>query len=155
MNAIQRIVSKIAGIFAVCVVCSSCNDAHVAHLSVGRGRAIDIWAEASWEINRGIYYQARDGDRVITRKTFFDADDGGTRHTYTLVSAERQELVGIVENGELVIIQDFQTGESWPRLRDDEVSYDPAVQAKWRATFKRLKAENAALRASGYLERTR
>jgi hypothetical protein len=146
MSAALHRVNQATALFVVCVLCSSCGDPHVAHLLIGRGRAINIWAEASWEINRGIYYEVRDGDRVVTRKTFFEADDGKARHTYTVVFAERHQLVGVVEDGRLIIIQDFQAGESWPRLRDDEISYSPDVVAKWRAVFKRLRAENADLR---------
>lgn len=136
------VVRLIASLLVVCTVCCSCNGSCLAHLSAGHNRVIDVRAAVNWEVSRGFYYEVRDAGRVITPKTFFEYDDGSAKHSYSLVFAERQELVGVVENGVLVIIQDFQSGESWPRLRDDEVFSDPAVKAKWMNVFKRLKAEN-------------
>lgn len=113
---------------------------------------VDIWAEGWRECSRGIYYEVREADKVVTRKTFFETDDGNTRHTYTIISAEQQNLIGVLEGSDLVIIQDFRTRETWPRLNDNELSYDPAVKAKWRDTFKRLKAENPKLQLPADLE---
>jgi hypothetical protein len=45
----------------------------------------------------------------------------------------------------LFIIFDATSGESWPRLRADEVSQDPAVKQKWVTRYNQLVLENPNL----------
>ena len=45
----------------------------------------------------------------------------------------------------VLVIFDAVSSESWPRLRGDEVSYDPVVRQKWIDRYNRLRLENPSL----------
>jgi hypothetical protein len=134
----------------VCIYCSSCGDPRLASFAVDHGQTIEITAQSSWEINRAIFYEVRDSaGKVITPRTFFSTDNGDDQHHYVAVFAEHQQLVGILETHadgrDLIIMQDLRTGDSWPRGKDDEVSYGPDASARGRALFNRLKIQNPDL----------
>lgn len=68
--------------------------------------------------------------------------------TGTLIGLYNQTSVD--SNSPIFIVLDMESGESWPRLRNDEVSYSPAVKAKWRDRYIILAATNANLPKSTY-----
>lgn len=130
----------------------------IAELDVGQRRTVLITADNCWEISRPIFYEVTDGGKVITPTSYIDGDGGNDSHTYSVVYAEGGALVSVLETTrapqELVIMQDFKSGESWPRLRDTEVSYDLDVQEKWRGIFERLRRENPLLPIPKYFSDT-
>lgn len=125
----------------------------IAELDVGPQRSVIITAGNCWEISRPIYYKVREAGRVIRPTTYIHGDRNDS-YAYAVVFAEGGTLVGVMEttltSPELVIMQDFESGESWPRLRDDEVSYYEPVREKWRGIFERLRHENPNLPMPDY-----
>ena len=68
----------------------------------------------------------KENGKVVTPLSAMTFDSGSDEHRYAVLSARGGSLVGVVDTTqtphELVILHDFGAGESWPRLRDDEVS---------------------------------
>ena len=106
-------------------------------------------AGVCWEVSRPIYYEITEDGRILVPKTYINGDGGHDEHQYMAIFAEGGSLVGVVETTGgtrvLVVIQDFKTGESWPRVKDDEVSYEEKVVRRHQNLFDRLRKENPAL----------
>ncbi|MGB8703208.1 MAG: hypothetical protein WCD18_27630, partial [Thermosynechococcaceae cyanobacterium] len=128
----------------------------IAELDVQSQRTVIIMAGRCWEISRPIYYEVREAGRLVTPTTYISGDSGNEAHAYKVVYAESGALVGVIETTraqpELVLIQDFKSGESWPRLRDNEVSYEEPVQRKWKDIFERLRRENLQIPTPDYFK---
>ena len=143
------------------LLCSSCavghkigdyvceRDDEISQLDVGHGREIRMTAGVCWEISRPIYYEIKEDGRIVVPKTYIDGDGGDDEHQYRAIFAEGGSLVGVVETTGgtqvLVVIQDFKTGESWPRVKDDAVSYEEKVVRRHQDLFERLRKENPEL----------
>ena len=143
------------------LLCSSCaigrkitdyvceRDDEISRLDVGHGREIRMTAGVCWEVSRPIYYEITEDGRILVPKTYINGDGGHDEHQYMAIFAEGGSLVGVVEatggTRVLVVIQDFKTGESWPRVKDDEVSYEEKVVRRHQNLFDRLRKENPAL----------
>ena len=138
------------------LVAHACDPVPISELVVGNGRTIEITAQSCWEISRSVYYEVKENGNVVTPLCAMTFDSGSDRHRYAMLSARGGSLVGVVDTSqtphELVILHDFGSGESWPRLRDFEVSYDDAVRKKWRGLFDQLKSENPELNRPKYFE---
>ena len=123
-------------------------DDTLAQLYAGTGRLIIISAERCWEVGRGIHYEVREQDVVISPESLIDTDSG-ERHHYTTVYAENETLVGVLDTTvtppKIVVIYDFKSRDTWPRARDDESSYGDAYEQQSRDLFSRLKLENPEL----------
>jgi hypothetical protein len=134
----------------------ACDPVPISEVVVGKGRTIEITAESCWEISRSVYYEVKENGNVVTPRCVITFDSGNDEHRYAVLSAKGGSLVGVVDTTrtphELVILHDFRSGESWPRLRDYEVSYDEAVRKKWRNLFDQLKSENPELKKPEYFE---
>ena len=138
------------------LVTHACDPVPISTLVVGQGRTIEITAESCWEISRSVYYEVKENGNVMTPRYAMTFDSGNDEHQYAILSAKGGSLVGVVDTSqtthELVILHDFGSGESWPRLRDDEVSYNEAVRKKWRDLFDQLQSENPELNRPEYFE---
>lgn len=138
------------------LVAHACDPVPISALVVGKGRTIEITAQSCWEISRSVYYEVKENGKVVTPLYVITFDSGSDEHRYAIVSAKGGSLIGVVDTTqtphELVILHDFRSGESWPRLRDDEVSYDEAVRKKWRDLFDQLQGENPQLHRPKYFE---
>jgi hypothetical protein len=134
----------------------ACDSDDISTLVVGKGRTIEITAASCWEISRSVYYEVKVDGNVVTPLFAMTFDSGSDEHQYAILSAKGGSLVGVVDTSqtphELVILHDFGSGESWPRLRDTEVSYDEAVRKKWRDLFDQLQSENPGLHKPNYFE---
>jgi hypothetical protein len=128
----------------------------IAELAVGKARTIEITAQSCWEISRSIYYEVKENGNVVTPLYAMSFDSGSDEHRYAILRANGGSLVGVVDTtktpNELVILHDFGSGQSWPRLRNNEVSYDEAVRKKWRDLFDELKSENPELNRPEYFQ---
>ena len=133
-----------------------CDPEPISVLVVGKGRTIEITGQSCWEISRSVYYEVKENGKVVTPLYAMTSDSGSDEHRYEILSARGGSLIGVVDTTqtphELVILHDFGSGESWPRLRDDEVSYDEAVRKKWRDLFDQLQSENPKLSRPKYFE---
>jgi len=128
----------------------------IATLDVRNQRSIVLTAEVCFENDsRPIYYEVSEAGRVVTPTTYIGSDNGNESHTYTTFYAERESLVAVLETTtkppEIVIMQDFNAGESWPRLRQNEVATQEFVKRKWQGVFERLRRENPQLPKPEYL----
>jgi len=134
----------------------ACDNVPISELVVGNGRTIEVTAASCWEISRSVYYEVKENGKVVTPLFVMTSDGGSDKHQYAVLTAKGGSLIGVIETTrtphELVILHDFSSGESWPRLRDDEVSYDEAVRRKWRDRFDQLKSENPELNKPRYFE---
>ena len=115
----------------------------IATLEAGEGKKIFIFAESEWEVSRGILYEVRTLEGVQVKRTLFMFawPDDVNRLGFKLVRADGSDLVGVVENRDpkkLLIIHDFQTGESWCAHRGFK---DPAFRALGERLLKRLTEE--------------
>jgi hypothetical protein len=132
---------------------------HVATFDCGDGRMIFITAATCWAHSQPVYYTVVVNGKTVTPKwDFTDAHGDAKKARFEIVKAENSNLVGLVEvsdsgDRELVLVHDFATGESWPRLRDNEAKNEPSVQRKWQDYFDRLQRENPTLPRSGYFNR--
>lgn len=130
----------------------------IATLDVHNQRRIIFTADVCFENDsRPIYYQVWESGRMVTPTTFVHNDDGAARHTFATFYAEGGSLVAVLDTTvgvpELVVMEDFAAGESWPRLRDNEVATDKVVKQKWQRIFERLQRENPQLRKPDSLDR--
>jgi hypothetical protein len=121
-------------------------DTTLAELDAGNGRGIKITGRGCWDY-RDLSYEVKDQSTVVSPKYMFGLDTG-EYHTYSLVHAENKSLVGVLDITtkpfRLIAIYDFRSGDSWPRLRENE-SYDDAQQRKWPIMFQKLSLENPDL----------
>lgn len=123
---------------------------NIATVDVRNQRRIVLTADVCFENDsRPIYYEVSEAGRVVTRTTYIGSDNGNESHTYTSFFAERESLVAVLETSaappHIVIMQDFNSGESWPRLRDNETASQEFVKQKWQGIFDRLLRENPQL----------
>ncbi len=134
----------------------ACDSVPISALVVGKDRVIEITGQSCWEISRAVYYEVKENGKIVTPLCAMTFDSGNDEHRYAILSAKGGSLIGVVDTTqtphELVILHDFGSGESWPRLRDDEVSYDEAVRKKWRNLFDQLQSENPKLQRPEYFE---
>ena len=152
LTIVLGIVTVVGACFLICgnirpIVDYLCRqDTSIAELDAGNNRIIAISGASCWEIGRTLYYQVTDHGTVIASKHLFDGDNGSTRHTYTLIYADNQSVVGVLETtvlpSELVIIVDFRTGQSWPRT----------PYGAWRNRIERLQQENPQVEILTFFE---
>ena len=123
--------------------------ATIAKLDLKHQRTAIVTAASCWEHARPIYYEIKEAGQVITPTTYIGNDNGDDTHQYTVFYAEDESLIAVLETTattpEIIIMQDFKSGESWPRFRDNEVGTEESVRQKWRGIFDRLQRENPQL----------
>jgi hypothetical protein len=143
------------------LLCSSCSvaskivehlcqqDDEIARLDVRQGREVLLSAGVCWEISRPIYYEVRENGKIVVPKSYMDGDSGSEEHHYEAIFSEGGSLVGVLDttNGKrtLVVMQNFRTGDSWPRVKDWEVSYEEHVVRRNLDLFDRLRKDNPSL----------
>jgi hypothetical protein len=127
----------------------------IAKIDAGDEYYIWIWKEypnlENWDPDIAypkIYYEITQSDEVVVPTTWLGLDFDFS-YDIQVAFAGGKTLVAVYDselwdNG-LFIIFDKESGESWPRLRDDEVSYEPDVKRKWGSRYNRLIAENPSL----------
>jgi hypothetical protein len=125
---------------------------------IGGGRTLTVWS-----IRRDflldfdpdpnplmVYYRVNAGTQELVPKTFLDHDDGG-EYQFRVVQADGGRLACVYDTARAIdhhyflLMFDADSGESWPRVRDDETNQQPPVVDKWRGRFGRLKAEHPGL----------
>lgn len=128
---------------------------HIATVDFGTHYSVRLWNEypnlKNWDpdiSSPSIYYEITRFGKIIVPKTWLGLDFNykyDIRYAYdaskTLICVYDTHLW---DEG-LFVIFDMRSGESWPRLRDDEVSYDPQVTQKWISRYRLLILENPDL----------
>lgn len=116
---------------------------HVATFDCGHGRKIIVTAESYWEIAQSVHYRVVVDGQTVVPTWSFDLIQPDEKVQYDLVTAEKGELAAVVSDrsgGELRILHDFRTGESWPA---NDVGQKTLLE-----TLGRLRAENPGVRIS-------
>ncbi len=142
---------------AICAVCSwfIWFDKPQARFSqefnLGDNRILRVWSIRN-ERSLGdpcplmIYYRIDQNRTELVPTTFIDLDDQGTYHFKALI-AENGQLACVydvkrgTEDCFMTILYDTQSGESWPRDRDNW-SFYLEIKKKWRERFERVKREH-------------
>src|SRR5262245_21251751 len=92
-------------------------DTVFARLDAGSNRLITITAENCWEVGRGLYYEVSSQGVVISPQSMIDVDEGSDNHSYSLIYAESESLVGVLDMAvtpaRIVAIYDFKSGQTW------------------------------------------
>ncbi len=148
------LVSIVALVFVCVFLCANAGnildglckeDTAIADLDAGSNRHIIITGQSCWEVGRGLHYEVKDGGRIVSPKSLYDVDEGNS-HTYSLIYADNKSLVGVIEmtrkQSRILAIYDFNSGNTYPRPKDDEVGVEETVQQRWRGLFQRLHQEN-------------
>jgi hypothetical protein len=113
----------------------------------GAERRIIITGDPDWEISRPLHYQVVIGTHVSTAKCFFYALSPDEEAKFSVVTANKGELIGVVsEDGDVVIIHDFATGDSWPALLS--LGGGNAVESRLKAAFQCLAVQAPGLHMS-------
>lgn len=124
----------------------------VASHAFGDGYRIRVWWQYSaiWDWDDvpepHLFYDVTRNGQTVVPETWLHLDLGEDQDfDVATAAADGGNLVCVYDRNafkRLFILFDVRSGESWPRLRDDESSSDPAVEAKWAERYHRLLAEN-------------
>ena len=113
---------------------------------------IRLFAESDFDRPRTLYYEVRREGRVVSPGTMIGlAPEGISPVGASTGSSADGSVVAVWSSStargldSFVILYHLPSGESWPRLRDDETASQPAVQAKWRARYALLRQRYGAL----------
>ena len=108
----------------------------------------------------GLYYEIRKGRSIVVPMTLYgyvNYEQSEQQYKFSILYAEKGAIVGILDvsafslkSHKLIAIYDTRINESWPRLRDDEVSHAPEVEKKWQTIFKQLQKENPNIPVPDY-----
>lgn len=113
----------------------------VGRYQLGSGVEVELFIEDdNDDVGDLLYYRVfKDGREVVPQTYLTNHKRNVPIQVQTGASADKT-VVGLWSNNAFeLILYDLGSGESWPRLRDDEVSYYPAVQQKWSQRYKLLK----------------
>ena len=116
----------------------------VAALDAGPNRAVLIWKDIYFENCQKFYYEIRVSGHVTSPPFFIDCQY--EEPTFTLIYSKDRNLVGVVKSESpevLVAINDFSSGETWPRGNDRD-SWKETL-SRGRRLKDRLKADHPQL----------
>lgn len=116
----------------------------VATLDAGSNREFLIWKDIYFENCQKFFYEIRVNGNVTSPPSFIDCQY--EEPTFTLIYSKDRDLVGIVKNESpevLVAINDFTSGETWPRAGDRD-SWEVTL-ARGRRLKDRLKSDHPQL----------
>ena len=107
---------------------------------------VRLFIESDFDHAPSLYYEIRKGRRLAVPATYLGpAPEGEKPLDIRTASSPDGSIVAVWAPGELTILYHRPSGESWPRLRDDETSRMPAVRAKWRARFDLIRRQHAGI----------
>ena len=166
----RRLVFSLGGALLLGGLCGGCLWSALEHprfsqtYDIGGGRTLAVWSirrdvlkdylrygDLDTDPNPlMVYYRVDAGGREVVGATFLEHDDGGEyRFRVALADGGRlacvYEVTRAADNHNFLLMYDAESGESWPRVRDNETNQRPSVVAKWRGRFRRLKAEHPEL----------
>lgn len=117
---------------------------------IGGGRTLRVWSirddrDWSYPCPLMVYYRIDSGGSELVHTTLREHDDGKAYEFRVAITADGK-LACVYETARAcssyyLLIYDAESGESWPRVREDETRQMPHVQTKWRERYRRLKAE--------------
>jgi hypothetical protein len=110
-------------------------------LDAGANREIRIWADTYFENCQRFYYEIRVNGQVTSPISFIDCRNEEPK--FRLLYSKDRHLVGVVEVARpeiLVVINDFASGETWPRGNDKD-SWEEKL-SRGRHLKDRLNADN-------------
>jgi hypothetical protein len=113
----------------------------VGRYQLASGVEVELFIEDDQDdVGDLLYYRIfKDGREVVPQTYLTNHSRNEPIQVQTGASADKS-VVGLWSHDAVeLILYDLGSGESWPRLRDDEVSYQTAVQRKWSQRYKKLK----------------
>jgi hypothetical protein len=116
----------------------------VATLDAGSSREIRIWADVYIENCQRFYYEVRVHSQPTVPISFIDCQS--EEPTFNLLHSHDRNLIGVVESRRpevLVAINDFASGETWPRASDKDSWEEKRIRG--RRLRDRLKADHPHL----------
>jgi hypothetical protein len=126
----------------------------LAVVDIGDGQTIRIWDEESIDHpGFAVCYDVRGPGGPLVPATCHGAYAIHAPELATAFAGDRRLACVYDAKHDWYIIFDKESGESWPRLREDDSPNDLAVKQKWLSRFRRLKAENPRLPVPSYFQR--
>ena len=116
----------------------------VATLDAGSSREIRIWADVYMENCQRFYYEVRVNGQATVPLWFIDCQS--EEPSFDLLPSQDRNLVGVVETRRpevLVAINDFTSGETWPRANDKDSWEETLIRG--RRLRDKLKADHPHL----------
>jgi hypothetical protein len=116
---------------------------------------VSFWTEEEFDSPGPIlYYRIMEEGRVVVPKTYLANHRDNVPFPMQKYATSDGKLLAVTYDlpyaRSSLVIYDTVSKESWPRLRDDEVSYTPNVKTKWQDRYARLKREHANLVEESY-----
>ncbi len=147
-SLIVRVLCCLAFLGAVGVWLVGPNRVEVGRYELESGAVVHLFIQADWDVGDLLYYTiTKDGAEVVRETYLTNHDRRGKLRIYTATSADRS-VVGLwADRAELLVLYHVPSGESWPRLRDDEVPSAPEVLEKWHSRYQALRASSQSLPA--------
>lgn len=119
----------------------------MARISFPSGVEIIVYEDNFWELSCPVTYEIQRNGQTLVPLThltsYLDQRPGDFKSAMTTDASLYAAWPNSSSKSDDVpiIVFHLPTGESWPRLRDDEVSYTSSVQIKWRDRLAQLKRE--------------
>lgn len=118
----------------------------LGHYKLASGIEVTLSVRNDLDVGDVLYYAIqKDGVEVVRTTYITNHDRSDPLRVHTTASADQAVLAFWAEDTDLFILYHVPSGESWPRLRDDEVSYAPSVVAKWHARYLVVRGNNPKL----------
>jgi len=123
----------------------------IGEYEIGSGAKVELFIRADSDVGDCLYYRVERHGEELVHTTYLANHERHKDLDIKLFKSSDGSLIGLHSSepeGEdmiVFIIVDLESGESWPRLRDDEVSYAAHVQRKWNERYSKLKMDNPTL----------
>lgn len=130
--------------------------AEFGRFAVEPGVEFRLLIEHDWDVGDTLLYEVRESGVEKVPKFYLCNHDRHRKLTILTASSKDGAVVGLwaKENATgdfpVFILFHLPSGESWPRLRSDEVSYDASVRAKWLERYLSLRRDSPDLPAPTY-----
>lgn len=118
----------------------------LGHYRLESGVEVRLFVEADWDVGDLMYYSIRRNGEEVVRTTYITNHDCKERLQVHTAASTDKSVVGLWADGtDVFILYHIPSRESWPQLRDDEVSYTPSVEEKWHARYLTLRRSHPEL----------
>jgi len=124
----------------LCALCISCawfqRYRVLTTLPVGEpGNSIVVLADIYYDNGRRLYYQVKNGDKVIVDRYFICSQlDTGKHGNFKTITARAGKLVALFQDSRpdsIIALHDFASGQTWPAVLSDSETH---VETRNRGT---------------------
>lgn len=122
------------------------NRVEVGRYELESGVVVRLFIQADWDAGDLLYYTVTKDGAEVVRETYLTNHDRKSKlRIYTATSADKS-VVGLwADTAEVLVLYHLPSGESWPRLRDNEVAHTPEVLENWYSRYQALRANSPSL----------